>query len=152
MDLLAAIEPNLVRSGNQLPVRQVLEGKTVLAFYFSAHWCPPCRQFTPALAQAYSQSRQPGQGGGVELIFVSSDRSQADMLDYMGESHADWLAVPFGSPAVQALSSHFGVRGIPALKVVGRDGTIISAEGRQEVMSLGQYSLYKFINYLNPIP
>ena len=74
----------------------------------------------------------------MEVIFVSSDRTQSDMMDYMRESHADWLAVPFGSPGAQALSSQFGVRGIPALKVVGRDGSIISAEGREEVMAMGE--------------
>ena len=73
---------------------------------------------------------------------MSSDRSQADMMDYMRNTHADWLAIPFGIPAVQALSSHFGVRGIPALVVVGRDGSIISQEGRQEVMSLGEIIVY----------
>ena len=69
---------------------------------------------------------------------MSSDRSQADMMDYMRNTHADWLAIPFGSPAVQALSSHFGVRGIPALVVVGRDGAVI----RQEVMALGEVMVY----------
>ena len=74
----------------------------------------------------------------MEVIFVSSDRSQADMISYMSESHADWLAIPFGSPSVQTLSAHFGVRGIPALIVVGRDGSIISRDGRQEVMDMGE--------------
>ena len=40
-----------------------------------------------------------GEAEGVEVIFVSRDRSQADMM----ESHADWLAVPFGSSASQLL-------------------------------------------------
>ena len=78
---------------------------------------------------------------------MSSDRSQADMMAYMRDSHADWLAIPFGSPAVQALSSHFGVRGIPALVVVGRDGSTISQEGRQEVMSLGEIIVYSLSDY-----
>ena len=34
---------------------------------------------------------------GVEIIFVSSDRSPADMVSYMKESHGDWLAVEHGS-------------------------------------------------------
>jgi len=29
-----------------------LAGKKVLV-YFSAHWCPPCRGFTPLLKEAY---------------------------------------------------------------------------------------------------
>ena len=32
----------------------ILAEKKVLAFYFSAHWCPPCRLFTPVLAEFYS--------------------------------------------------------------------------------------------------
>ena len=33
------------------------------------------------------------------------------------EAHGDWLAIAHGDPVCQALSSRFGVRGIPALKV-----------------------------------
>ena len=28
-----------------------LSGKEVVGLYFSAHWCPPCKQFTPELAR-----------------------------------------------------------------------------------------------------
>jgi nucleoredoxin len=36
-----------------------------------------------------------------EIIFVSSDRSEADMINYMKEAHGDWYACRFGSPEVQ---------------------------------------------------
>lgn len=139
MDLLQGAE--LVnKSGNTILANHALKGKTVIAFYFSAHWCPPCRQFTPLLARAYAASRAKGQGGNVEVIFVSSDRTEEALLSYMKEAHGDWLAVPHDDPLVQSLSSKFGVRGIPALKVVGIDGSEISKEGREEVMSLGAAS------------
>ena len=35
------------------------------------------------------------------------------ILSFLG----DWLAVPFGDPLLDQLSTRFGVRGIPALKV-----------------------------------
>lgn len=34
---------------------KAMKGKKALALYFSAHWCPPCRGFTPQLAKWYSQ-------------------------------------------------------------------------------------------------
>eukprot|EP00568_Trieres_chinensis_P004522 CAMPEP_0183308366 /NCGR_PEP_ID=MMETSP0160_2-20130417/21574_1 /TAXON_ID=2839 ORGANISM="Odontella Sinensis, Strain Grunow 1884" /NCGR_SAMPLE_ID=MMETSP0160_2 /ASSEMBLY_ACC=CAM_ASM_000250 /LENGTH=71 /DNA_ID=CAMNT_0025472203 /DNA_START=95 /DNA_END=307 /DNA_ORIENTATION=- len=30
-----------------------LRRKKAVILYFSAHWCPPCRAFTPVLSDAY---------------------------------------------------------------------------------------------------
>lgn len=137
MDFLNGIE--LVnKNGNRVLANHALKEKKAIALYFSAHWCPPCRQFTPLLARAYSESRSSGQGGSVEVIFVSSDRSAADFQSYMREAHGDWLAVPYGDPLCQTLSSRFGVRGIPSLQVIGIDGSKISQDGRQDISSLGR--------------
>jgi len=38
------------------------------------------------------------QNAPVEVVFVSSDRSEQEMLSYMVESHGDWLTVQWGSP------------------------------------------------------
>ena len=59
---------------------------------------------------------------GVEIIFVSSDRSPEDMVDYMKESHGDWLAIEHGSAVAQGLKQKFNVSGIPCLVILKADG------------------------------
>lgn len=71
----------LVRlSGSNLqPVRESeLEGVKFYAVYFSASWCGPCRNFTPGLVDAYRDLRK--NYPEFEVVFVSNDRSAADML------------------------------------------------------------------------
>eukprot|EP00438_Fugacium_kawagutii_P030401 Skav230844 [mRNA] locus=scaffold3471:169667:173653:+ [translate_table: standard] len=63
-----------------------------VALYFSAHWCPPCRGFTPQLAAALAGDRFPQ----IKVVFCSSDRSEGDFQSYYAEM--PWLALPFGSP------------------------------------------------------
>jgi len=136
MDLLGSAD--LVnKSGSRVTAKDALKDKVGVGFYFSASWCPPCKRFTPLLAQAYAQSRTTGSGGGIEIIFVSSDRSEQDFTNYLKGSHGNWFGLSPGHPVGRALSNHFSVQGIPALKVVGLDGSIIAEDGRQDIMSLG---------------
>ncbi|XP_049794656.1 nucleoredoxin-like [Schistocerca nitens] len=45
---------------------------TIAGLYFSAHWCPPCKAFTPQLVETYHKVR--ARGHRFQVIFVSSDR------------------------------------------------------------------------------
>ena len=36
---------------------QILEDNSIICIYFSAHWCPPCRGFTPILKNFYDVSK-----------------------------------------------------------------------------------------------
>merc|ERR1719231_1447567 len=86
-----------------------LAGKTTVGLYFSAHWCPPCRGFTPKLAKAYTDSLK---AKGMEIVFVSSDRDDEAFKDYFGEQ--PWLALPFAERDLKAkLSKQYKVSGIP---------------------------------------
>merc|ERR1711988_384788 len=83
-----------------------LDGK-ILAIYFSAHWCPPCRGFTPQLVETYKKLQ--AQGKPFEIIFASSDRDMAAFTEYFAEM--PWLAIPQGDARKNDLSKLFGVEG-----------------------------------------
>merc|ERR1712217_245696 len=105
----------------------VLADKKIIAFYFSAHWCPPCRLFTPVLAEFYSELV--GAGEPFEVVFVSSDKSAEELMAYMKECHGDWLAVQHGTVLAQDLKKKYEITGIPSLIVVTREGDINSKNG-----------------------
>merc|ERR1719163_2459352 len=63
----------------------------VVAIYFSAHWCPPCRGFTPELAKAYATYKAAGKN--LEIVFASSDRDEKAFGEYFAEM--PWLALAF---------------------------------------------------------
>lgn len=64
---------------------------SIPGLYFSAHWCPPCRGFTPVLAQLYTKLKENNQS--IEMIFVSSDRDENSFKEYFNEM--PWHALPF---------------------------------------------------------
>jgi len=106
-----------------------LEGKTV-GIYFSAHWCPPCKGFTPELVKTYEKLK--AEGKPFEVIFASSDRDEAAFQEYFGEM--PWLALPYSDRgAKEKLSKFFGVQGIPSFHIVEHDGTVINNNGRGAV-------------------
>jgi nucleoredoxin len=108
---------------------QKASGKPI-GLYFSAHWCPPCRGFTPKLAEIYKN----GLRDKMEIIFVSSDRSQQDFDEYYAEM--PWLALPYDKrKEKEELSDAFGIQGIPSFVVIGADGVVITTDGRSKIMA-----------------
>ncbi|KAL5018726.1 hypothetical protein ScPMuIL_004448 [Solemya velum] len=104
----------------------------VVGLYFSAHWCPPCRGFTPQLVEFYNTVKAAGKE--FEIVFISSDRDTKSFEGYFKEM--PWKALPFDDrEKKEELSEKYGVRGIPTFIILdGNTGDVITGDGRSNVM------------------
>lgn len=96
---------------------EALAGKKFILLYFSAHWCPPCRSFTPVLKEFYNQHNV---GREFEVIFVSRDNSAEEMQLYFKHAHGDWLSLSYrdAQSIGEGLSQRYGLYAIPSLVVI----------------------------------
>ena len=102
----------------------------VVAIYFSAHWCPPCRGFTPALAKLYKEWNATTKE--IEIIFVSRDKDEPSFAGYFKEM--PWLAIPFEEKTVvDQLRTKYKVNSIPCLVVVDKKGEPLELRARDTV-------------------
>ncbi|HEV7866283.1 MAG TPA: thioredoxin-like domain-containing protein [Chthoniobacteraceae bacterium] len=123
---------------------QSLRNVRLFVFYNSAAWCGPCRKFTPRLVQAYKvlKAAHPD----FELIFLSSDRDEFNMLSYMRSARMPWPAMRLGTEA--ALKSQYCAQSIPWLVCVDRTGRALTTNGvdkkylnPEEVLQATEYLL-----------
>jgi len=147
MDMLSG-QQLLRKTGEVVKADEVLSDKKILAYYFSAHWCPPCRNFTPILSDFYTELTKDSQEP-IEIIFVSSDNSPEELMAYMNELHGDWLAVQHGAVLAEELMVKYDVAGIPTLVVVDKSGQLISLNGRKEVTDKGPKAFQHWLQCLN---
>eukprot|EP00927_Polykrikos_kofoidii_P068108 TRINITY_DN634_c0_g1_i4.p1 TRINITY_DN634_c0_g1~~TRINITY_DN634_c0_g1_i4.p1 ORF type:complete len:473 (+),score=81.32 TRINITY_DN634_c0_g1_i4:74-1492(+) len=120
----------IIDGAGQVFGAEALAGK-VYGIYFSAHWCPPCRAFTPKLAEWYTKDLK---AKGFEVLFVSSDHDEVSFKEYFGEM--PWLALDFADRKQKGqLSSIFEVKGIPSFVIIDSDGSTITKEGREAISS-----------------
>jgi len=118
---------SLVTKDGEKPTSEALAGKEFVLVYFSAHWCPPCRGFTPQLAQWYEN----GGKEKAEVVFVSADQDQAGFDSYFGEM--PWVAMPFGSTSPDGKNGMPSVGGYPTLVVLDGEGNFLTDEARGDI-------------------
>merc|ERR1711976_267176 len=88
---------NLIKQDGSEVSGAVLKDKKVLV-YFSAHWCPPCRGFTPVLKEKWENQLK---AADVQVVFVSSDRDDASATSYFNNDHGDYFMAPHGCEAYE---------------------------------------------------
>merc|ERR1711953_306649 len=129
---------NLLRKKGEDPesTADLLKNKDFVMLYFSAHWCPPCRAYTPQLSKAFKDYiEKDGKENRVAIVFVSSDQDQAAFDGYFEEM--SFYALPFSEREKKTnLGSKYEVKGIPSLVLLNGKGETVQQNIR------GQHGKY----------
>ena len=134
------IDPTLAWEGQVLPEFSPvvdLAGKPVsLADYrgklvlidFWATWCGPCIVELPNVKAVYEKYHDKG----FEIIGISLDTDEAALRKFIKENQLPWRQVFDGKWWETPLVQQYGIRGIPAQFLIGREGRVISVKARGE--------------------
>ena len=107
-----------------------LQGKVVLIDFW-ATWCGPCRGEVPGMKEAYGKYRS----RGFEIVGISLDKDVSALKSYIASESIPWISVSdtlTASAGMPSLGEQYGVRGIPTMYLLDRQGRIISTAARGE--------------------
>ena len=130
-----AKENLVMANGKSVKGASALANKKYIALYFSAHWCGPCRAFTPKLVKFRDNCAK--KNLPFEVVFVSNDKSKDEMKEYMTGEKMKWPAIPYASPLRDKMSAEFKVNGIPTLILLDGKGNVVSSNARWDVALKG---------------
>ena len=108
----------------------------LIGVYFSAHWCPPCRNFTPKLVEFYNKANEKEKV--FEVIFVTSDRDETSFKEYFAEM--PWLALDFNDPRRAEIKKLHNVSGIPTLVILKPNGSVLNVNARNDVAAQSSFA------------
>lgn len=117
--------PEIYRYGQLDRQAAYLDQREYLLVFFSASWCPHCRDFTPRLQDFYAKH----QGRSFEVLLVPRDRSEEELQGYYRGFRMPWPAVPFdrGDVIDKLAVWYAGPGGIPNLVLLDRQGRVLSS-------------------------
>ena len=80
--MTSLLGPKLLTSadGDAKPTKTLLKDKDLVALYFSASWCPPCKTFSPMFRKFYNAAAKEKK---MEVVYVSSDKDLASFKEYV---------------------------------------------------------------------
>ena len=107
---------------------KTLVGKVVLVDFW-ATWCGPCVAEIPRVRELY---RRYGPRG-FEVVGVSLDDDREALEAFVSERKIPWPIIVDARPedgGKPLLAGRYGIRGIPTMILVGRDGRVVSIEAR----------------------
>lgn len=103
----------------------------VLLMDFWATWCGPCVASLPELQAAYKKYH----AQGLEVVGISLDQDKSALTSFVKTNKMPWPQVFDGQGWKSAVPGVYGVRAIPFLLIVGRDGKIAAVNPRGKIDS-----------------
>jgi tetratricopeptide (TPR) repeat protein len=107
-----------------------------IGIYFAAQGNASCSFFSPKLVTFHQELTE--ERKTFEIVFVSADRDESSMYEFMRKMRMPWPALPYESEKKKELAHKYGVKNIPALVIINPNGEVITLDGKQDVARDGK--------------
>lgn len=101
-----------------------LEQAQVIALYYGASWCGPCRQFSPSLVKFVN--RVMPENPHLAVVMLSNDKTDPPLYAYMRDEAMPWPVVTLSRVNKIPLLTGYVKNGIPQLVIVDRHGQVLA--------------------------
>jgi len=129
---LAPPKEQLVLIRRSFEKAEMQPGKVVVLYFASGD--TECKGFTSTLRKFHEHLRSTGKP--VEIIYVSSEKSEVEFRQTFTKEHGEWLAVAWSSTSWrEGMTKQYDVRQVPELIVVNDKGDPVRRGAVQDVRS-----------------
>mmetsp|Transcript_47131 Transcript_47131/g.78227 ORF Transcript_47131/g.78227 Transcript_47131/m.78227 type:complete len:204 (-) Transcript_47131:66-677(-) len=139
------------QNGTNIALADIEAKNEVIGIYFSAHWCGPCRSFTPQFKERFEVWKSKGKK--VSVVFVSLDKEKEAFDEYYRSMHKKWLTIPWkDNERRRKINENLNKnKSIPCLLFIdAKTGEINTEQGRTVVMRDVNGIDYPWKNYQAP--